>query len=192
LLLRKGHRRIGFINLSFGIPAGIGRLEGYKRALVLHDVPFDEAPVLHGNSLADQGYDCARAMIQLADPPTALFCGNDRTAMGVYDALRDLHFAIPDDVAVVGFDNQLLIAAYLRPPLSTLQLPHYEMGRWGDGAWTSYWRMRSAKTDLPCSRCCRARGWSARQHENDRQGGPFQQADAEPAQPVPPALLDMA
>ena len=66
----------------------------------------------------------------LADPPTAIFCGTDRTAMGVYDALKEMGLRIPEDVAVIGFDNQELIAAYLRPALSTMALPHYEMGRW--------------------------------------------------------------
>ena len=51
-------------------------------------------------------------------------------AMGAYDALRELGLSIPQDVAVIGFDNQELIAPYLRPALSTMGLPHYEMGRW--------------------------------------------------------------
>ena len=51
-------------------------------------------------------------------------------AMGAYDALKELGLGIPHDVAVVGFDNQEVVAAFLRPPLSTVALPHYEMGRW--------------------------------------------------------------
>jgi LacI family transcriptional regulator len=50
--------------------------------------------------------------------------------MGAYNALRELNLVIPDDVAIVGFDNQELIAAHLQPPLSTVALPHYEMGQW--------------------------------------------------------------
>ncbi len=50
--------------------------------------------------------------------------------MGAYDALRKLGLSIPHDVAIVGFDNQELIAAHLHPPLSTLELPHYQMGEW--------------------------------------------------------------
>jgi len=69
-------------------------------------------------------------LMQLPDPPTALFCFNDRMAMGAYDALRKLNRRIPDDVAVMGFDNQELIAAHLYPPLSTMELPHYQMGAW--------------------------------------------------------------
>jgi LacI family transcriptional regulator len=51
-------------------------------------------------------------------------------AMGAYDALRKLGRSIPGDVAVIGFDNQELIAVHLYPPLSTMELPHYQMGQW--------------------------------------------------------------
>jgi len=68
--------------------------------------------------------------MQAADPPTAIFCGNDPTAMGTYKALKEQGLRILEDVAVVGFDNQELIAAHLRPALSTVALPHHEMGRW--------------------------------------------------------------
>jgi LacI family transcriptional regulator len=51
-------------------------------------------------------------------------------AMGVYDALRKLSLSIPDQVAVMGFDNHEIIAAHLYPPLTTMALPHYEMGAW--------------------------------------------------------------
>jgi LacI family transcriptional regulator len=130
VLLRKGHRRIGFINVGSRIPAAIGRLEGYKQALEAASVPFDPALVRRGNARQDGGYAKTIDLMSLDDHPTALFCGNDRTAMGAYDALRDLKLCVPQDVAVIGFDNQELIAEYLRPPLSTMQLPHYEMGQW--------------------------------------------------------------
>lgn len=133
-LLRKGHRRIGFVNLTRGIPASVGRLEGYAAALARYGVPYDEALVRYvneglGHGLG-QGYHAVLDLLRLADPPTALFCGNDRTAMEAYDAVRELGRRIPDDVAVVGFDNQEIIALRLRPALSTVALPHYEMGTW--------------------------------------------------------------
>jgi LacI family transcriptional regulator len=80
--------------------------------------------------MADSGYRYALELMQLPDPPTALFCGSDRMAMGAYDALKELGASIPGDVAVRGFDDQEVIAPYLRPPLSTSALPHYEMGQW--------------------------------------------------------------
>jgi LacI family transcriptional regulator len=129
-LLFAGHRRIGFINNVHLIPATFGRLQGYKMALAAAEVPFDEALVRCDVSDAAGGYRCTMDLMVQPDPPTGLFCFNDRMAMGVYDALRKLGKRIPEDVAVVGFDNQELIAAHLHPGLSTIQLPHYEMGLW--------------------------------------------------------------
>lgn len=129
-VLARGHRRIGFINLTTGIPASIGRLAGYKRALHEHNVPFDETLIRYGNGDPNFGYSYAKELMTMPNPPTALFCGNDRTAMGAYDALRKLKLEIPNDVAIMGFDNQEIIASALHPSLSTMQLPHYEMGSW--------------------------------------------------------------
>ena len=133
VLLRKGHRRVGFINLGLGIPAAAGRLEGYKQALDAQGLAFDSSLVRYGDGTADGGYRCATELIRISDPPTAIFCGNDPTAMGTYEAFKERGIRIPEDVAVVGFDNQELIAAHLRPALSTVALPHYEMGRWAVG-----------------------------------------------------------
>ena len=79
---------------------------------------------------ADTGYEYTLELMQVKEPPTAIFCGNDRMAMGSYMALKELGRQIPRDVAVIGFDNQRIIAQYLRPPLSTMALPHYAMGKW--------------------------------------------------------------
>ena len=133
VLLRKGHRRVGLINLPLGIPATIGRLEGYKQALVVHGLAFDSSLVRYGDGTADGGYRCAAELMRIPEPLTAIFCGNDPMAMGAYEALQERGLRIPEDVAVVGFDNQELIAAHLRPALSTVALPHYEMGRWAVG-----------------------------------------------------------
>lgn len=129
-LVRKGHRRIAFVNLQLTIPAGIGRLEGYKQALTEGGLAYDESLVRYTDDATRQGYEHTIDLMGQPDPPTAIFYGNDRTAMEGYDALKDLHLRIPADVAVVGFDNQELVSLRLRPPLSTVALPHYEMGRW--------------------------------------------------------------
>ncbi|MCC7207727.1 MAG: LacI family DNA-binding transcriptional regulator [Anaerolineae bacterium] len=139
-LLKRGHRRIGFINVftvTPGIPASRGRLAGYRQALAEYDVPFDEALVCFGYGAAEHGYDHTKQLMSLDNPPTALFCGNDRMAMGAYDALHKLHLEIPDDVAIIGYDNQEIIAMALHPKLSTMQLPHYAMGHWAADYLTS-------------------------------------------------------
>ncbi len=130
VLLNKGHRRIGYVNNIDPIPATSGRLAGYQAALMDFGIPFDPDLVACDHSDAGGGYRATQKLMELPDRPTALFCFNDRMAMGAYDALRKLGLSIPDDVAVIGFDNQEVIAAHLYPELSTIELPHYEMGVW--------------------------------------------------------------
>jgi LacI family transcriptional regulator len=129
-LIQKGHRRIGFINNSDPIPATIGRLEGYKKALLEAKIRFDQHMIFNDLSEQAGGYRGVLHLMKLTKPPTALFCFNDRVAMGAYDALHKLNLRVPEDVAVIGFDNQEIIAAHLHPPLSTMELPHYKMGAW--------------------------------------------------------------
>jgi LacI family transcriptional regulator len=136
-LLEQGHRRIAFINLGHPEPprlppiaAAEGRLRGYYQALRDFDVPIDETLVCDTDQKPASNYAATQAFMRLPDPPTAFFCGNDRTAMGCYSGLMAMGLRIPQDVAVVGFDNSLLIAEALDPALTTIQLPHYEMGKW--------------------------------------------------------------
>lgn len=129
-LLSYGHRRIGFINDIDPIPATFGRLEGYREALAAYGVAYDHTLVVSEVSNAGGGYRGAMELMDRDDRPTALFCFNDRMAMGAYDALRKLGIGIAQDVAIVGFDNEEIIAAHLYPPLTTVQLPHYQMGEW--------------------------------------------------------------
>jgi LacI family transcriptional regulator len=129
-LLKQDHRRIGFMNNEDPIPAAAGRFEGYKNALEAYNVPFDEALICTVSSDTQGGRQGCKQLMQLAEPPSAIFCFSDFMAMGAYQALRELHLSVPDDVAVVGFDNHELIAPTLVPPLTTMALPHYEMGQW--------------------------------------------------------------
>ncbi|WP_179815997.1 LacI family DNA-binding transcriptional regulator [Allostreptomyces psammosilenae] len=127
-LLDAGHERIGLINLDPRIPAAVGRRAGYERALREAGVPVAEDLVLCGHATADGGYAAACELLDRAERPTALFCANDRMAMGAYDAIKERGLTIPEDVAVIGFDNQELISAYLRPGLTTVALPFEAMG----------------------------------------------------------------
>lgn len=133
-LLQAGHTRIGVINLDPDIPAAIGRLEGAREALAGARLELDPELVVSGNATADGGYAAAAEILDRypeKDRPTALFCLNDRMAMGAYDAIKERGLAIPGDIAVIGFDNQELIAAYLRPKLTTVALPFEKMGALG-------------------------------------------------------------
>jgi LacI family transcriptional regulator, galactose operon repressor len=124
VMLDAGRRRIAFLNSSDPTTAVSRRLAGYRRALEARGVPFDDGLVRAG------GYRAAHALLGSEDAPTGLLCFDDQIAMGAYQALADRNLEVPDDAAVVGFDDHALIAPYLRPRLSTFALPHYEMGRW--------------------------------------------------------------
>jgi len=125
-----GHRAIGFLNNEDDIPATHLRLEGWKRGLKESGVPFDPGMVIAEKSDAAAGYRAATRLLDRPGRPTAVFCFNDRIAMGAYQAAADLGLRIPDDLSIVGFDNQEHIADGLRPGLTTLALPHYAMGQW--------------------------------------------------------------
>jgi LacI family transcriptional regulator len=129
-LIRHGHSRIGFANNIDDIPAARGRLEGYQAALRGAGLPFDPRLVVEHESETEGGLEAAHELLSAPDRPTALFCFNDRMAMGAYHAAAELGLLIPQDLSVVGFDNQELIAEGLRPGLTTVALPHYEMGAW--------------------------------------------------------------
>lgn len=152
-LLEAGHRRIGFINLNEGLPATDGRLIGYQRALAMFGVDFDPDLVLSGGDDIGLPYGQTRRLMSLDEPPTAVFCATDRMAMEAYAALGDLGLRVPDQISVIGFDNQEIIAARIRPGLSTVQLPHYEMGAWASGRLLAMMAGEAAEPrqiSLPC------------------------------------------
>lgn len=131
-LIEAGHTRIGMINIQSpdsDLPAGIGRLAGYRRALNEAGIGEDPRFIRYGSGIVEDGFDLTRALMKEAERPTAIFCGNDRTAWGAYRALESLDLRVPDDCSIVGFDNQDTIAPYLDPGLTTVALPYEEMAR---------------------------------------------------------------
>ncbi|QDG65443.1 LacI family DNA-binding transcriptional regulator [Pseudarthrobacter sp. NIBRBAC000502772] len=130
ILLAAGHTRIGFLNNTDDVPATWDRLRGFRATLTEAGLDGDAAPVESEISEVQGGYEAARRMLGREDRPTGLFCYNDRMAMGAYRAAAELGLSIPGDLSVVGFDDQELIAANLYPGLTTVALPHYEMGAW--------------------------------------------------------------
>jgi LacI family transcriptional regulator len=131
-LLEAGHSRVGLINietLESGLPAAIGRYEGYARALEEAGLALNPAVIRFGAGNEEDGFRHAMELMTAAKPPTAIFCANDRTAWGAYQAVSELRLSIPGDVSIVGFDNQSTLAPHLRPGLTTLELPFVAMGR---------------------------------------------------------------
>ncbi len=131
-LVEAGHRRIGMLNIqppTSDLPAGIGRLAGYGRALSEAGLPVDPELVRFGDGTVEAGLAFTHDLMALDRPPTAIFCGNDRTAWGAYRALESLGLRVPDDCSIVGFDNQETLAPYLDPGLTTVELPFEHMAR---------------------------------------------------------------
>jgi LacI family transcriptional regulator len=127
VLIRAGHWRIGYINGETSMEASRHRLRGYRQALATADLPFDPDLVREGNWQPLSGYEGTLSLMGIRAPPTAIFCANDLMAVGCYEALRELGLNIPADVAVMGYDDRE-IAQHLHPPLSSVLLPHFEMG----------------------------------------------------------------
>ena len=128
-LVKAGHRRIATITGETWMEAAVNRLKGYRRALASADIAFEPDYVRIGNWQTSAGYDQTHALMDLARPPSAIFCANDRMAVGCYEALKERGLRLPDDVSVVGYDDEE-VAQHLNPGLTTLVLPHREMGRW--------------------------------------------------------------
>lgn len=131
-LIEAGHQRIGLINiesLESGLPAAVGRFEGYTKAMTEAGLPVNKELVRFGTGNERDGFNYATELLTAQRPPTAVFCANDRTAWGAYQAASELRISIPGDVSIIGFDNQETLAQHLRPGLTTLELPFIEMGR---------------------------------------------------------------
>lgn len=127
-LLEAGHRRIAFINGEPWMDAARDRLKGYRRALATADIAYDASLVREGDWQVASGHEHTLSLMKQPRPPGAIFCANDLMAVGCLEALRQLGRRVPQDVSVIGYDDQE-IARHTSPPLSTLVLPNYEMGR---------------------------------------------------------------
>jgi LacI family transcriptional regulator len=150
MLTEAGHRRIAYLAGQSGLWPTRARLRGFREALLSAGLDPADQIVKHGNYRADSGYDLTREVIAHG-PPTAILCGNDRMAIGVYLALREAGLRVPEDVSVVGYDDQVDLAADIRPALSTIRLPYYQMGRWAAAqAVSGAVPTLPPKTYLPC------------------------------------------
>ena len=127
-LIELGHRRIGFIMGSTEIQSAIHRLEAYKAVLAEAGIAFDPALVVEGDFTQNGGYEATRDLLDLAEPPTAIFAGNDLSAFGAIELIRSRDLSIPGDISIIGFDD-LPQAATTHPALTTVRQPLRQMGR---------------------------------------------------------------
>jgi LacI family transcriptional regulator len=130
LLLDAGHHDIAFLAGLPGSWATRARLRGIRAALTEAGHDPRRLRLRHGTFRADSGHELTRTILADGPRPTALVCGNDRMAFGAYLALGEAGLRIPRDMSVVGFDDHHELAADIRPALTTIRLPYYEMGSW--------------------------------------------------------------
>jgi DNA-binding LacI/PurR family transcriptional regulator len=127
-LLRVGHRRIGFVGGRPQLSTSQERLEGYRRALDEHGVAFDPSLVREGDSRQAGGREMAGELLRLERPPTALLVGNNLMTLGALETIHRMGLRIPDDVAIVAYDDMPWALA-LDPPLTAVRQPGFELGR---------------------------------------------------------------
>jgi DNA-binding LacI/PurR family transcriptional regulator len=126
-VLELGHRRIAAVAGPADILCARARLDGFRAAMDVAGVPVHPDLVRPGAFSVEDGLTLGRALLRLPDPPTAVVCGNDLQALGVYEAAREAGVRIPQDLSVVGFDD-IEYARWCGPPLTTVRQPLVEMG----------------------------------------------------------------
>lgn len=127
-LIGLGHERIAFLGGISGISTTDERRAGYREALRDHDLSVDPALVEEGEPHRERGAPLTNELLDLDRPPTALFTGNNLTTLGALSALNQRGVRVPEDIALVGYDEVPWPMA-LNPPPTVIKQPGYEMGR---------------------------------------------------------------
>ncbi len=125
-LIRRGHVRVGMIRGARG--TDLQRYNGYRRGLAESEIRFEAELTSDGAWTRSGGAHAMRTLLALPEPPTAVFSANDLMAIGAMDAAREATLSIPEDLALVGYDD-IEAAALVNPPLTTIINPAYEAGR---------------------------------------------------------------
>jgi LacI family transcriptional regulator len=126
-LIQLGHKRIGFITGWMDLGSAIDRKEGFKAALWAYHIPFEEELVRQSTFQQLDGYNRAMELLNLSNPPTAIFASNDVMAFGAMDAVREKGMRIPEDISIIGFDD-IPQSSIIHPALTTVRQPLRNMG----------------------------------------------------------------
>ena len=121
-LVAQGYRRLAFVGGPENLTIHYDRYVGYCQGLADHNLPFDPSLVTHADLTSPGGYQAARQLLSLADPPDAVICVNDETAFGVLHAAHEAHLSVGENLAVAGFDG-VQDSLYSQPPLTTVDQP---------------------------------------------------------------------
>lgn len=127
-LIKQGHTKIAHITGSMNVILSRDRLRGFQQAMMSHDLEIDSSFIQESDASYESGYDQMMKLLALETPPTAVFAFNDEVAIGAMKAVKDSQLSIPDDIAIVGFDN-INMASIVEPNLTTINQPKYEIGK---------------------------------------------------------------
>jgi LacI family transcriptional regulator len=127
-LASKGHRRIAFIGAATNLVIHADRFAGYQNGLEAAHLPFEPALVMQGDLTEESGYQAARQLLALPQPPTAILGINDLTALGILHAAKEKGLYIGTELAIAGYDG-ITETEYTNPPLTTLYQPTYVIAR---------------------------------------------------------------
>ena len=126
-LFEMGHSRIAFVTQGHRTNTEQQRLRGYKTALTTHHLPVDDTLIVGGDGNITGGVTVVPQLLAITPRPTAIFCYNDMTAIGVINGLQQHGVRVPQDISVVGFDD-LSIASAFSPTLTTVRQPTAQLG----------------------------------------------------------------
>ncbi|MFP3126389.1 LacI family transcriptional regulator [Ectobacillus funiculus] len=127
-LMGLGHRKIAMVTESMNLSVVRARVQGYRQALEEAGLEYDENLVLLNNSTFDAGKHATQELLDVSEPPTAIFASTEFLAIGAVKSARELGLHVPEDLSIVGFDDTIL-ATVCDPPLTTIAQPIQEMGK---------------------------------------------------------------
>ncbi|MFJ5622700.1 LacI family DNA-binding transcriptional regulator [Peribacillus loiseleuriae] len=127
-LIKLGHQKIAHVSGSLDVAISRERAQGYRKALHHYNIPVDESFMIEGDYSIGCGYSSVKKLMKQDNKPTAIFFGNDEMAMGGIKAAKEMGIRVPEDLAVIGFDD-IKFSAVFDPALTTIAQPFHEMGR---------------------------------------------------------------
>lgn len=127
-LIERGHTKIGFIGGPQKLYTSLDRLKGFKSAIDIAGIEYNKDYINKSDFSQNGGYEACKLLISKVKDLTAICCANDNIAIGTMSALRELGYMIPKDISVISIGD-INEAKYMTPPLTTLAIPHYEMGK---------------------------------------------------------------
>ncbi|WP_042221519.1 LacI family DNA-binding transcriptional regulator [Oceanobacillus manasiensis] len=126
-LINHGHKQIAFISGPAASQDNVQRYEGYRKALENYNITYQSKWDIASDFTREGGYRATKLLIAQRNLPQAIFYANDEMAVGGLQAFKENNISIPDDISIIGYDD-IQLAEYVSPPLTTIKQPKYEVG----------------------------------------------------------------